>query len=83
MFALIYNKDTTINISLKCDPFLADSLRQDYKYIIPGYHLNKKHWNTIIVDDFVPEKQLYWLIDHSYELVIKSLSQKQRKEIKC
>ncbi|WP_010238244.1 MmcQ/YjbR family DNA-binding protein [Clostridium arbusti] len=81
MFALISNRDNKINISLKCDPFLADSLRQDYKYIIPGYHLNKKHWNTIIVDDSVSKEQIYCLIDHSYKLVFKSLSKKQQEQI--
>ena len=81
MFALISNRDDKINISLKCDPFLADSLRQNYTYITCGYHLNKKHWITIIVDDVVPKDQLFWLIYNSYELVFKGLPKKQREEL--
>lgn len=81
MFALISNRNDKTNISLKCDPFLADSLKQNYTYITPGYHLNKKHWITIIVDDSVPKDQLYWLIDNSYKLVFKGLPKKQREEI--
>ena len=50
MFALISNKEGKVNISLKCEPLLADSLRQEYSYIIPGYHLNKRHWNTVIIE---------------------------------
>lgn len=81
MFALISCSNSIINLSLKCDPLLAYSLRQEYKAIIPGYHLNKKHWNTIIIDNSIPDDKLFWLIDHSYELVFKSLSKKQQTEL--
>ncbi|MCR4435630.1 MAG: MmcQ/YjbR family DNA-binding protein [Clostridiales bacterium] len=79
MFALISMKNGKACISLKCDPFIAQSLRQQYQAITPGYHLNKEHWNTVIVDGSVPNDELIWMIDHSYELVYKSLSKAERK----
>jgi len=72
IFALISERGGKLNISLKCDPFLADTLRQQYPSVTPGYHLNKKHWNTIEVNDSIPIDELYWMIDHSYDLVFKS-----------
>ncbi|MCX7920630.1 MAG: MmcQ/YjbR family DNA-binding protein [Clostridia bacterium] len=81
MFALISMKANKLNISLKCDPFLADNLRQQYASVTPGYHLNKKHWNTIVVDGSISEQELYWMIDHSYELVLNSLTKIEREAI--
>lgn len=81
MFVLISNKEGKINISLKCEPLLADSLRQEYSYIIPGYHLNKKHWNTVIVEDYVAKEHLYWMIDNSYHLVFSSLPKKLQGKV--
>lgn len=69
MFALIHEEATPLRISLKCDPTLAELLRGKYETILPGYHLNKKHWNTIICSGQVPEDELRDLIRHSYELV--------------
>lgn len=80
MFALISNKEGEVNISLKCEPLLADSLRQEYSYIIPGYHLNKRHWNTVIIEDYIIKEHLYWMIDNSYDLVFNSLPKKLREE---
>ncbi len=81
MFALISGRLGKINLSLKCDPLLAEDLRQLHKSITAGYHLNKKHWNTIIVDGSIPESDLLWMIDHSYELVYKSLSKVERDNL--
>jgi predicted DNA-binding protein (MmcQ/YjbR family) len=69
MFALIKNDSNPLKLSLKCDPQLAEVLRDKYETVIPGYHLNKKHWNTILCTGQVPEDELNDLIRHSYNLV--------------
>lgn len=69
MFALIAEKKEPLNLSLKCDPLLAETLREKYVSIMPGYHLNKKHWNTIILSGELPWEELQPLILHSYQLV--------------
>lgn len=81
MYALTDIDDEPLRLSLKCEPMYAISLRQDYKSIIPGYHLNKQHWNTLIMDGTIPDKLIRQLIDHSYELVFKSLTKAKREEI--
>nr|WP_248293096.1 MmcQ/YjbR family DNA-binding protein [Paenibacillus polymyxa] len=81
MFALLTEKDGISHVSLKCDPVIAENLRQQNKAIKPGYHLNKKHWNTVEVDNSFPLEDLYSMIDHSYELVFKSLTKAQREAI--
>lgn len=80
MFALISRRAGQENLSLKCDPDYSEVLRQQYPSITPGYHLNKRHWNTIVLDGSVPEKEIRALIDHSYELVYKSLPRSKRKK---
>jgi len=69
MFALIAEDSKPLQISLKCDPLLAEKLREDYETVLPGYHLNKKHWNTIICTGQVPDDELKSLIILSYNLV--------------
>ncbi|ALM48822.1 MmcQ-like protein [Flavobacterium psychrophilum] len=69
------------SINLKCDPEKALELRAEYDGIEPGYHMSKVHWNTIAVNSDVPAKLLRELIDHSYELVFKSLTKKLQAEI--
>lgn len=69
MFAIIAEGSKPVRISLKCDPQLAEVLREKYETVLPGYHLNKKHWNTIICSGQVPEDELRDLIRLSYELV--------------
>jgi predicted DNA-binding protein (MmcQ/YjbR family) len=70
MFALIPEKKQPVQISLKCDPQLAEILREKYEAVLPGYHLNKKHWNTIILSGQVPWEEVQSLILHSYNLVV-------------
>ena len=65
----------------KCDPERAIELREQFDEIIPGYHMNKKHWNTVFMDGRLTRKQLNELIDHSYELVLSSLPKKLQEEI--
>ncbi|MBB6214665.1 putative DNA-binding protein (MmcQ/YjbR family) [Anaerosolibacter carboniphilus] len=81
MFALITFKDDELHLSLKCDPKLAEHFRQQYASVTPGYHLNKKHWNTIIMNDSVPEDEIIWMIHHSHELVLKSLTKAERQTL--
>lgn len=69
MFALIREKKEPIQLSLKCDPQLAETLRAKYETVMPGYHLNKKHWNTIVLTGQLSEQEIKDLIRHSYNLV--------------
>jgi predicted DNA-binding protein (MmcQ/YjbR family) len=78
----IISLDSDLGISLKCDPERAIELREKYPAIIPGYHLNKKHWNSIKLDDTVSPKLLQEIIDHSYELIVKSLTKKLKEELR-
>jgi predicted DNA-binding protein (MmcQ/YjbR family) len=70
IFALV-NLFGDLTINLKCDPAFALELRERYSCVQPGYHMNKKHWNTIILDGSVPDKEIFSWIDHSYNLVAK------------
>lgn len=72
MFALMDTKKDPINISLKCDPNLAEALREQYDEVQPGYHLNKKHWNTIVLTGQLDKQQIFDLIRHSHDLVSDS-----------
>jgi len=67
IFALV-NLDGDLSINLKCDPALAIELREHYSAVLPGYHMNKKHWNTIGLDGSIPDREIYSWIDHSYDL---------------
>jgi predicted DNA-binding protein (MmcQ/YjbR family) len=69
MFALIAEGKEPIRLSLKCDPLLAQTLRAKYETVLPGYHLNKKHWNTLILSGQLEQDEVYGLIDLSYDLV--------------
>lgn len=69
-----------LRITLKCDPEKAIDLRERYESIIPGYHSNKKHWNTMILNGEVSKDIVIKLIDHSYKMVVVKLSKKVRKE---
>ena len=69
MFALIAEGSHPVRISLKCDPQLSQILRERYESVMPGYHLNKKHWNTIILSGQLPWEEVQDLIRHSYQLV--------------
>jgi predicted DNA-binding protein (MmcQ/YjbR family) len=84
MFALSslsqWEKDEP-SVNLKCDPDRAQELRAQYDDIKPGYHMSKIHWNTVIVNSAVSDSLIKELIDHSYELVFKSLTKKIQSEI--
>lgn len=70
-----------LRINLKCDPDIAEKLREEYDYVIPGYHMNKRHWNTIIIDSKADEARVKEWIQTSYNLVLASLSRKEREEL--
>ncbi len=70
MFALVTEKSSPIRLSLKCDPLLAETLRQKYETVVPGYHLNKKHWNTVLLTGQLTWEEVQDLIRHSYQLVV-------------
>lgn len=81
MFALIAEKTNPLNLSLKCDPQLAELLREKYESVLPGYHLNKKHWNTLILSGQLKEQEVLDLINHSYDLAVKSLPAKEQEKL--
>jgi predicted DNA-binding protein (MmcQ/YjbR family) len=80
MFALI-DMEGPFSTNLKCDPEEAIELRERYNSVIPGYHMNKKHWNTVMLDGSIPVKLLFEWIDHSYLLVLKSLKKAEQAKI--
>lgn len=72
MFAIVAEGSEPVRISLKCDPQLAVALREKYETVLPGYHLNKKHWNTIICSGQLSNDEVFDLIRHSYQLVTQA-----------
>lgn len=74
MFALVSEDSTPVRLSLKCDPLLAKTLRERYETVMPGYHLNKKHWNTILLSGQLSWEEIQDLIRHSYLLVTEAKS---------
>jgi predicted DNA-binding protein (MmcQ/YjbR family) len=68
IFALV-NLAADLSVNLKCDPALAIELREKYSSVTPGYHMNKTHWNTIVLDGSIADKEIYYWIDHSYNLI--------------
>jgi len=81
MYLLIPTDQEEMRINLKCDPDRAVQLRESNESIIPGFHMNKKHWNTIILDGSLSNDFIKELIDHSYDLVVKSLTKKLKTEL--
>lgn len=81
MFALVAWEEEPLTISLKCEPGQALFLRDLYPAVRPGYHMNKKHWNTVTLDGTIPEDEVRGMIDDSYELVVKSLTRAMKEEL--
>ena len=81
MFALVPWSADPPTVSLKCDPEWAELLRKAYDAVQPGYHLNKKHWNTLVLDGSIPDDELDELVEHSYQLVVESLPQHVRSAL--
>lgn len=81
MFALAVPDDFPARINLKCDPERAVLLRDEHPAIIPGYHMSKRHWNTVTLDGSLPAALVRELIDHSYDLVVAGLPKAERAKL--
>jgi len=81
MFALIPLDNPETQISLKCDPERAITLREEYSAVVPAWHFNKKHWNTVYIDPAITRTLLCEWIKHSYDLVVAGLPRKLREEL--
>jgi predicted DNA-binding protein (MmcQ/YjbR family) len=73
MFALVAIEEDPLRITLKCDPHLVEALREMYKAVKPGYHMNKRHWNTVYLDGTIEDARILEMVDDSYDLVVKGL----------
>lgn len=78
MFALSNENNQPITFNLKCDPDWALALRDMYAAVQPGYHMNKRHWNSVTVDGSIPDDDLFEMIDHSYDVIVKKLPKRDR-----
>ena len=78
VFALTNLAQKPMAVNLKCDPEKSIDLRELHPEITPGYHMNKKHWNTVLFESNLPSTLLYQLIDHSYELVVAKMTKKEK-----
>ncbi|QIE59455.1 MmcQ/YjbR family DNA-binding protein [Rasiella rasia] len=84
MFAVCGLERTPTQVNLKCDPERAITLREAYDgLIIPGWHMNKHHWNTVFIEDALPPKLVIELIDHSYDLIVQSLTKKVQAQLEA
>jgi predicted DNA-binding protein (MmcQ/YjbR family) len=81
MFAVSQLAELPLRVSLKCEPALAEQLRAAHPAVLPGYHLNKRHWNTIIIDGSVPEQALRDMTEDSYDLVVSRLPPSRRRAL--
>jgi predicted DNA-binding protein (MmcQ/YjbR family) len=81
MFALSQLGADSLRISLKCEPALAEALRETHAAVIPGYHLNKRHWNTVILDGSLPDGTIRDMIEDSYDIVVRKLPQADRRAL--
>jgi predicted DNA-binding protein (MmcQ/YjbR family) len=81
MFALSQLDERPLRVSLKCEPLLAEQLRAAHPAILPGYHLNKQHWNTVIIDGSMPEQTIKDMIEDSYDLIVSKLPAPRRRAL--
>lgn len=81
MFALSRLDETPLRVALKCEPQLAEQLREAHPAVLPGYHLNKRHWNTVILDGSLPVRMVKDMIEDSYDLVVSGLPAARRREL--
>ena len=82
-FGLLVEREGNLQINLKCDPDEALILRELFKSVLPGYHMNKKHWNTVILDGSIPEKEIEAMIYSSYVLIVEKLKKKDRLSLEA
>lgn len=81
MFATLVDQDGIARMNLKCDPDEALILRDIFPAVLPGYHMNKRHWNTIILDGSMPRGEIERMIDNSYSLVVRGLPARERRAL--
>src|SRR5512133_1959200 len=81
MFALSELGAESLRVSLKCEPELAEALRGAHSAVLPGYHLNKRHWNTVIIDGSLPDDAIRDMVEDSYDLVVSELSRAGRRAL--
>jgi predicted DNA-binding protein (MmcQ/YjbR family) len=81
IFALSRLDGDPLRVSLKCEPALAEQLREAHVAIAPGYHLNKRHWNTVTLDSSLPESMIHDLVEDSYDLIVAALPLKRRRAL--
>jgi predicted DNA-binding protein (MmcQ/YjbR family) len=81
MFALSRLADRPLKVSVKCEPLLAEQLRDTHPEVLPGYHLNKRHWNTVIIAGSLPTKTVKDMIEDSYDLVVSKLPEARRRAL--
>lgn len=78
IFAISRLSELPLSVSLKCEPALAEQLRAVHPAVSPGYHLNKRHWNTVLIDGSLPDALIAEMIEDSYDLVVSRLAQARR-----
>jgi predicted DNA-binding protein (MmcQ/YjbR family) len=81
MFGLSRLAQRPLQISLKCEPLLAEQLREAHPAVVPGYHLNKRHWNTLIIDGSLPDRMIKDMVEDSYDLVVSALPRSRRRAL--
>jgi predicted DNA-binding protein (MmcQ/YjbR family) len=81
IFALSRLAESPLRISLKCDPPLAEELRKAHAAVIPGYHLNKRHWNTVIIDGSLSDEMISDMVEDSYDLIVSKLPRARRQAL--
>lgn len=81
MFALSQLAADPLCVSLKCDPALAEQLREAHAAVAPGYHLSKRHWNTVTIDGSLPDEMINDMVEDSYDLVVSQLPKARRRAL--
>ena len=81
IFALSRLAEDPLRVSLKCDPALAEELRETHAEVTPGYHLNKRHWNTVIIDGTLPDEMIIDMVEDSYDLIVSKLPRVRREAL--
>src|SRR6476646_10507966 len=81
IFAISRLQEDPLRVSVKCEPLLAEQLREAHAAVVPGYHLNKRHWNTVIIDGSLPDGAIRNMIEDSYDLVVSKLPQARRRAL--
>ena len=81
IFALSRLDGDPLRVSLKCEPALAEQLREAHPAVIPGYHLNKRHWNTVIIDGSLPDEIIADMVEDSYDLIVSKLPEARRRAL--